>query len=51
MAVNTLVKALMTAPALLLYYNYWINLGFIVLCLTMCTWNGANFYVEVFSRK
>jgi len=38
-------------PTRLMYEHFWINLLFVAAMITMALWNGANFYIEVFSRK
>eukprot|EP00591_Stephanopyxis_turris_P001616 CAMPEP_0195515448 /NCGR_PEP_ID=MMETSP0794_2-20130614/6512_1 /TAXON_ID=515487 /ORGANISM="Stephanopyxis turris, Strain CCMP 815" /LENGTH=232 /DNA_ID=CAMNT_0040643867 /DNA_START=1 /DNA_END=696 /DNA_ORIENTATION=+ len=41
----------MTLPAVLFYWNFYANLGLILLLVITSVWNGANFYIDVFSKK
>ena len=49
--INTVLAAIMVAPAVLFLYFEWLNFAFICCILVVACWNGASFYVEVFSRK
>ena len=33
------------------YWNYYANLALVGLLFTVSVWNGANFYIDVFSKK
>ena len=37
--------------AMLSYGSFYINTFFMMLWITLSIWNGANFYMEYFSRK
>ncbi|KAJ3256215.1 hypothetical protein HK103_005674 [Boothiomyces macroporosus] len=47
-----LLYAIATMAPAILYYNYfWIHTAFIFLLTMMSTFNGADYYFEVFSRR
>ena len=50
-ALNTIIYAVMVAPAALFLWFEWVNFGFVVFIMLIASWNGGSFYVEVFSRK
>jgi len=39
-----------TLPTILYYYVHWLHACVLIFSLMMATWNGANFYFEIFSR-
>ena len=37
--------------AILGYLNFYVHTFFLLMWITMSIWNGANFYMEYFSKK
>lgn len=37
--------------AILGYANFYVHTFFLMMWITLSIWNGANFYMEYFSRK
>jgi hypothetical protein len=47
-----LVYHLLTSiPTYFLYRHFWLNTLFLIGMFTASVWNGANYYIEVFSRR
>ncbi|KNC74738.1 hypothetical protein SARC_12725, partial [Sphaeroforma arctica JP610] len=48
---NGVYASLTIAPAYFLWRYYWLNVVFLCVMVSISLWNGASFYVEVFTRK
>ena len=42
---------LVIAPVQLFYAYYWISFAYLVIVFSVACWNGASFYIEVFSKR
>ncbi len=49
--INIGMNIFMCVPGPLLYWNYYINLIFVLLVFICCIWNGGDFYIEVFAKR
>eukprot|EP01006_Ploeotia_vitrea_P038893 TRINITY_DN66286_c0_g1_i1.p2 TRINITY_DN66286_c0_g1~~TRINITY_DN66286_c0_g1_i1.p2 ORF type:complete len:405 (+),score=192.71 TRINITY_DN66286_c0_g1_i1:90-1304(+) len=47
----TVFAAVTILPTFLMYQYFWVNFFCVAGCIVVAVWNGANFYIEVFSRK
>ena len=43
--------ALTILPTFLYYRYFWLHVSFVIAIILTSMWNGANFYIEVFSRR
>jgi hypothetical protein len=48
---NCMFAIVSTILAVISYHSYWFNTFSICFFFTASLWNGANFYMEYFSRK
>ena len=48
---NVFVAFLMLCPTILYYNVQALNLVFAVVIVSVCIWNGAGFYISVFSKR
>eukprot|EP01134_Creolimax_fragrantissima_P006853 CFRG6853T1 len=48
---NGLYALLTIVPAYFFWRYYWLNAVFLISMLSVSLWNGASFYVEIFTRK
>ena len=51
LASHFLVCMLTSTIALLAYFNFWIHVALLVTMSSTCFWNGANYYMDYFSKK
>ena len=49
--VNVFVAFLMLCPTILYYNVQAVNFIFAVVIVSVCIWNGAGFYISVFSKR
>lgn len=51
MLLQLLYHVLTTIPTYFLYRYFWLNTLFLMMIFAVSVWNGANYYIEVFSRR
>ncbi|KAI9017318.1 hypothetical protein BC832DRAFT_526470, partial [Gaertneriomyces semiglobifer] len=51
MAIQLVYTIVSVAPTFLFYHYQWLHAAALIFSMCMATWNGANFYFEVFSKR
>ncbi|KAG0767296.1 hypothetical protein G6F57_005227 [Rhizopus arrhizus] len=51
MLLQLLYNILTSLPTLYLYQHFWLHTAFLIGMFAVSVWNGANYYIEVFSRR
>ncbi|KAI8971661.1 hypothetical protein BDF20DRAFT_907330 [Mycotypha africana] len=51
MLLQLVYNIITSIPTFLLFRYMWLNAAFLILMFAVSVWNGANYYIEVFSRR
>jgi hypothetical protein len=49
--IQTLYSIVTFIPTIFLFRHFWLHSAFLVVMFAVSVWNGANYYIEVFSRR
>lgn len=51
MLLQLVYNVVTSIPTYYLYRHFWLHTTFLILMFAVSVWNGANYYIEVFSRR
>lgn len=51
MALQLIYNVVTSIPTYLMYKYFYLHTGFLIAMFAVSVWNGANYYIEVFSRR
>ncbi|KAG1137792.1 hypothetical protein G6F37_000253 [Rhizopus arrhizus] len=51
MLLQLIYNVVTSLPTLYLYQHFWLHTAFLICMYAVSVWNGANYYIEVFSRR
>ncbi|KAI9486590.1 MAG: hypothetical protein EXX96DRAFT_549653 [Benjaminiella poitrasii] len=51
MLLQLVYNILTSIPTFFLYRHFWLHTAFLIIMFAVSVWNGASYYIEVFSRR
>ena len=51
MFIQLLYTILIIAPVQLIYASYPLSMSYLILVFAVASWNGASYYIEIFSKR
>jgi hypothetical protein len=51
MLLQLVYNVVTSIPTYYLYRHFWLHTAFLILMFAVSVWNGATYYIEVFSRR
>ena len=49
--IQLIYTILVIAPVQLFYSYYWVSFAYLVIVFSVACWNGASYYIEIFSTR